>query len=221
MVEDAFEQGGVAVAGEHLVFVVRKIGVGAVGAEGDAFDYGGGHVFEVELPHFFCIGAKEQVGQVATDVGVEIVGGVGWVGVRDGDAGEVFGDFVSGFQVGVKDCVDGIEVDRQGHMGAGGEFRTDFVLVGHELGELGEPLDDCQIFGVEEVRPVAVDADAVRVGFVIGVAGDMGAPIDHIDMETLLGEDTCMDGARETGTDDQDFGHLGHGEKSGWNEAQN
>jgi hypothetical protein len=62
-----------------------------------------------------------------------------------------------------------------------------------------------------------MNADAVGIDFVIGVAGDVGALIDDIDMQALLGEDAGVDGTGETRADDQDFGWVGHGrEKSGW-----
>ncbi len=59
MVENGFEDFGITVARHHLGVFIGEVAVGTVGAEWDAFNDGGGHVFKVERPHFFGIGAEE------------------------------------------------------------------------------------------------------------------------------------------------------------------
>ncbi len=53
------------------------------------------------------------------------------------------------------------------------------MFVGTPLGELREVIDDALGVGVEDVRAVAVDQHAGLVVVVVGIAGDMRAPVDH------------------------------------------
>ena len=58
---------------------------------------------------------------------------------------------------------------------------------------------------MEDVRPVAVDQDAVLVAGVEGVAGDVVAAIDHEDAQATHGGDPLgHHRTGEAGADDQD-----------------
>src|SRR6476661_952557 len=65
-------------------------------------------------------------------------------------------------------------------------------------------IDDLFAVGVEDVRPVFVIKDAGLVGLVIGVAADMGAPVDEQDPRTMLARQTLGEHrAGKAGADDQ------------------
>jgi hypothetical protein len=53
------------------------------------------------------------------------------------------------------------------------------------------------------MRAVGVHEDAVFVGGIEGVAGDVRAPIDDMDAESRIGEDARGRGAREAAADHQ------------------
>lgn len=76
------------------------------------------------------------------------------------------------------------------------------MLEGHPFGEAGKILDDTLGVGVEDVRAVAVDEDAVGVGFVVGVAADVGALVDDQDLLASAGQALGDRAAGEAGADD-------------------
>ena len=82
--------------------------------------------------------------------------------------------------------------------------RLHFVLVGHELAETRKPVDDPFVVGMEQMRAVSVHAQTVGVHLVIGVAGDVRAPVDHVDRVAGLRQRARVHRAGETGADHQD-----------------
>ena len=62
------------------------------------------------------------------------------------------------------------------------------MLVGLPIGEAGEVVHHALCVGVEDVRAVAVDENAVGVGFVVGVAANVGTLVDDQDLLTGVGE---------------------------------
>ncbi len=82
------------------------------------------------------------------------------------------------------------------------------VLVGAPLGELGQVVEDALRVGVEDVRAVRVDQDAVVVVVVVGIAADVGAPVDEQDLLAgLRGQALGQHAAGEAGPDDQIVEH--------------
>ena len=82
------------------------------------------------------------------------------------------------------------------------------VLVGPPLRELRQVLEDLLRVGVEDVRAVLVHQDAGFVVAVVGVAADVGAPVD--DQHALVphvGETLGQDAAGEARADDQPVKH--------------
>ena len=83
------------------------------------------------------------------------------------------------------------------------------VLVGAPLGEPRQVLEDLARVGVEDVRPVLVDEDAVLVVVVVGVAADVRPLVD--DQDLLAG--ACRQPLREhaageAGADDEIVEHT-------------
>ena len=82
----------------------------------------------------------------------------------------------------------------------------DAMLVRSPLGEMREIGDDFLRIGVEDVRAVAVAEHAVVVAGVVGIAGDVVAPIDdeHLCV-ALAGEALRQDRTGEAGANDEPF----------------
>ena len=78
------------------------------------------------------------------------------------------------------------------------------MLIGTPVGELREVVEDLFRLGVEDVRTVQMNQDAMLVVEVIGVAGDVRALVD--DEHTLaqtVGEPFREHGAGEARADDE------------------
>lgn len=82
------------------------------------------------------------------------------------------------------------------------------MFVGAPFGEARQPGQHTVAVGVEDVRAVAVQDDAVGVRPVVGVAGDMVARLDDLDPESGIGQLAGGDGAGEAGSHDQDRTHV-------------
>ncbi len=94
------------------------------------------------------------------------------------------------------------------------ERDQDPVLVGPPLGESREVLEDRVGIGVKQVRPESVHQNAVAVGMVVGIAGDMIAPVDDQDIAPCAGQPLGDHRSRKARSDNQHVlirGHRAHG----------
>ena len=111
--------------------------------------------------------------------------------------------------------VDRVEVDRDGHELAV-HAREHAVLVGPPRGEAREVVEDALRVRVEDVRPVAVDEQAVVVVVVVRVAGDVRALVDDEHALAELGREPFgEDGAGEAGADDEGSRTRSEGRRDG------
>lgn len=198
VVEHPLEQPGVAVPGHDLELIV-EVAVVAVGTDRDAGGDGGAELGRVEAPLLAGIAPEEFFVQVAAD-GVEHHVFAGLDGIA-GFADPVKKRLDAGFvEVEAVEAVDGVLVDGDGEQLAvhAGE---DPMLVGHPFREAGEVIHHALGVGVEDMRAVAVDENAVGVGFVVGVAADVGALVDDQDLVTGAGEAFGDHAAGEAGAD--------------------
>ena len=199
---------GVAAHGDALVAVVEVVVV--VGeAAGEALDDARGQVAAVAAPLLLGVALHERLEDVAAHEGQGLLLEV--CRLADVLGGHLLGDL--GLCVGRRD-------DARPHFGEGvhveghvihaavevGDRRVDVVV---ELGEAVDVVPDVLHGGVEDVRAVAVDLDALDV-LGVDVASDVVAAVD--DQDRLAGAlgGVGEDGARETGTDDEVI-VLGHG----------
>ena len=206
--EHAGDHLGVAAHGDALVAVVEVVVV--VGeAAGEALDDAGGQVLAVAAPLLLGVALHERLENVTADERQRLLLEVGRL--ADVLGGHLLGDL--GLGVGRRD-------DARPHLGEGvhveghvvhvavevGDRRVDVVV---ELGEAVYVVPDVPHGGVEDMRTVAVDLDALDV-LGIDVAGDVIAAID--DQDRLAGAlgGVGEDGAREAGADDEVI-VLGHG----------
>ena len=199
---------GVAAHGDALVAVVEVVVV--VGeAAGEALDDARGQVAAVAAPLLLGVALHERLEDIAADERQRLLLEV--CRLADVLGGHLLGDL--GLGVGRRD-------DARPHLGEGvhveghvvhpavevGDRRVDVVV---ELGEAVDVVPDVPHGGVEDVRAVAVDLDALDV-LGVDVAGDMVAAVDDQDrLASALGG-IGKDGAREAGTDDEVI-VLGHG----------
>ena len=87
-------------------------------------------------------------------------------------------------------------------------WREHAVLVGPPRGELREVVQTRSAVGVEDVRPVAVDQEAVVVVLVVGVAADVRPVVDEENALAELGSQALgKNGPGETGPDDEVIEH--------------
>lgn len=199
MIEHPLEHGRITILGHDLELVV-KVAVVAVGADRNAGDDGGAELGGVEAPLFAGITPKEFFVKVAAD-GVEYDIFAGFDGAA-GFSHPIEEGLNAGFvEVEAVEAVDGVLVDGDGeqlavHPGA------DPMLVGQPVGEAGQVVDDALGVGVEDVRAVGVDENAVGVGFVEGVAADVGALVDDQHLLAGAGEAFGDRAAGEAGADD-------------------
>ena len=209
---DAFEHVGdhlgVAAHGDALVAVVEVVVV--VGkAAGEALDDARGQVTAVAAPLLLGVALHERLEDVAAHEGQRLLLEVCWLANVLG--GYLLGDF--GLGIGRRD-------DARPHLGEGVHVKGHVVHVAVEVGdrrvdvvvELGKAVDivpDVFHRGVENMRAVTVDLDALDV-LGVDVAGDVIAAIDDEDrLASALGG-IGKDGARKAGTDDEVI-VLGHG----------
>lgn len=199
---------GVAAHGDALVAVVEVVVV--VGeAAGEAFDDACGQVLAIAAPLLLGVALHERLEDVAADERQRLLLEVCWL--ADVLGGHLLGDLCLG--VRRRD-------DARPHLGEGVHVEGHVVHVAVEVGdrrvdvvvELGEAVDvvpDVLHGGVEDVRAVAVDLDALDV-LGVDVAGDVVAAIN--DQDRLAGAlgGIGEDGARKAGTDDEVI-VLGHG----------
>lgn len=199
---------GVAAHGDALVAVVEVVVV--VGeAAGEALDDARGQVLAVTAPLLLGVALHERLEDVAAHERQRLLLEV--LRLSDVLGGHLLGDL--GLGVCRRD-------DARPHLGEGvhveghvvhaavevGDRRVDVVV---ELGEAVDVVPDVLHGGVEDVRAVAVDLDALDV-FGVDVAGDVVAAVDDQDrLACALGR-VGEDGAREAGTDDEVI-VLGHG----------
>ena len=101
------------------------------------------------------------------------------------------------------DRVDGVEIDRQGHLAPVGQGRADPVGVRDKGAEAADPVEHAGVAGVKQMRPVGVHADAVRIDAVVSVAADVRTLVHDGDTIARLRQGACMDGAGKTGAHDQ------------------
>lgn len=201
---------GVAAHGDALVAVVEVVVV--VGeAAGEALDDARGQVAAVAAPLLLGVALHERLEDVAADERQRLLLEV--CRLADVLGGHLLGDLGLGLGVCRRD-------DARPHLGEGihveghvvhaaaevGDRRVDVVV---ELGEAVDVVPDVLHRGVEDMRTVAVDLDALDV-LGIDVAGDVVAAVD--DQDRLAGAlgGVGEDGARETGADDEVI-VLGHG----------
>ena len=199
---------GVAAHGDALVAVVEVVVV--VGeAAGEALDDARGQVTAVAAPLLLGVALHERLEDVAADERQRLLLQV--LRLADVLGGHLLGDLGAG--VGRRD-------DARPHLGEGvhveghvvhaaaevGDRRVDVVV---ELGEAVDVVPDVPHGGVEDVRAVAVDLDALDV-LGVDVAGDVVAAVD--DQDRLAGAPGGIgeDGARKAGADDEVI-VLGHG----------
>ena len=191
---------GVAAHGDALVAVVEVVIV--VGkAAGEALDDARGQVATVAAPLLLGVALHERLEDVAADERQRLLLQV--LRLADVLGGHLLGDLGLGVRR---------RYDARPHLGEGVHVEGHVVHVAVEVGdrrvdvvvELGEAVDvvpDVLHGGVEDVRAVAVDLDALDV-LGVDVAGNVVAAID--DQDRLAGA-LCgigKDGARETGADD-------------------
>ena len=199
---------GVASHGDALVAVVEVVVV--VGkAAGESFDNARGQVAAVAAPLLLGVALHERFEDVASHEGQRLLLKVGRL--ADVLGGHLLGDLCL--------CVRRRD-DARPHLGEGvhveghvvhvtvevGDRRVDVVV---ELGEAVDVVPDVLHGGVEDMRAVAVDLDALDV-LGVDVAGDVVAAVD--DQDRLAGAlgGVGKDGARKAGTDDEVI-VLGHG----------
>ena len=199
---------GVAAHGDALIAVVEVVVV--VGeAAGEALDDACGQVLAVAAPLLLGVTLHERLEDVAADEGQSLLLQV--CRLADVLGGHLLGNL--GLCVGRRD-------DARPHLGEGVHVEGHVVHVAVEVGdrrvdvvvELGEAVDvvpDVLHGGVEDVRAVAVDLDALDV-LGVDVAGDVVTAVD--DQDRLAGAlgGVGEDGARKAGTDDEVI-VLGHG----------
>ena len=199
---------GVAAHGDALIAVVEVVVV--VGeAAGEALDDARGQVAAVAAPLLLGVALHERLEDVAADERQRLLLEV--LRLSDVLGGHLLGDLCAG--VCRRD-------DARPHLGEGVHVEGHVVHVAMEVGyrrvdvvvELGEAVDvvpDVPHGGVEDVRAVAVDLDALDV-LGVDVAGDVVAAVD--DQDRLAGAPGGIgkDGAREAGADDEVI-VLGHG----------
>lgn len=191
---------GVAAHGDALVAVVEVVVV--VGeAAGEALYDARGQVLAVAAPLLLGVALHERLEDVAADERQRLLLEV--LRLADVLGGHLLGDL--GLGVGRRD-------DARPHLGEGvhveghvvhaaaevGDRRVDIIV---ELGEAVDVVPDVLHGGVEDMRAVAVDLDALDV-LGVDVAGDVIAAID--DQDRLAGAlgGVGEDGAREAGADD-------------------
>ncbi len=133
----------------------------------------------------------------------------------------MFLDLFGSFVMGVEDGVDGVEIDGQRHECAGGQLGADFMGVGNERAELLDPADDPGHFAVEEMRAVGMDSDAIRIGIVVSIAGDVVALVDDVNVVTGFGKAAGMDCAGKPRADDEDVSQPGSPKISTWSRWRN
>lgn len=199
---------GVAAHGDALIAVVEVVVV--VGkAAGKALDDARGQVLAVAAPLLLGVALHERLEDVAADERQRLLLQV--LRLADVLGGHLLGDL--GLGVRRRD-------DARPHLGEGVHVEGHVVHVAVEVGdrrvdvvvELGEAVDvvpDVLHGGVEDVRAVAVDLDALDV-LGVDVAGNVVAAID--DQDRLAGAlgGIGKDGARKAGTDNEVI-VLGHG----------
>ena len=199
---------GVAAHGDALVAVVEVVVV--VGeAAGEALDDARGQVAAVAAPLLLGVALHERLEDVAADERQCLLLEV--CRLADVLGGHLLGDL--GLGVRRRD-------DARPHLGEGVHVEGHVVHVAVEVGyrrvdvvvELGEAVGvvpDVLHGGVEDMRAVAVDLDALDV-LGVDVAGDVVAAVD--DQDRLAGAPGGVGeyGAREAGTDDEVI-VLGHG----------
>lgn len=206
--EHAGDHLGVAAHGDALVAVVEVVVV--VGeAAGEALDDARGQILAVAAPLLLGVALHERLEDVAAHEGQRLLLEV--CRLADVLGGHLLGDLGAG--VCRRDDVwphlgEGVHVE--GHVVhvavEVGDRRVDVVV---ELGEAVDVVPDVLHRGVEDVRAVAVDLDALDV-LGVDVAGDVVAAVD--DQDRLAGAPGGVgeDGAREAGADDEVI-VLGHG----------
>lgn len=205
--EHAGDHLGVAAHWDALVAVVEVVVV--VGeAAGEALDDARGQVTAVAAPLLLGVALHERLEDVAADerqrlllevlrladvLGCHLLGDLGAGVRRRDDARPHLGEGVH---------VEGHVVHAAVEVG---DRRVDVVV---ELGEAVDVVPDVPHGGVEDVRAVAVDLDALDV-LGVDVAGDAVAAVD--DQDRLAGAPGGVGeyGAREAGTDDKVI-VLGH-----------
>ena len=199
---------GVAAHGDALVAVVEVVVV--VGkAAGEALDDARGQVAAITAPLLLGVALHERLEDVAADERQRLLLKV--LRLADVLGGHLLGDL--GLGVCRRD-------DTRPHLGEGVHVKGHVVHVAVEVGdrrvdvvvELGEAVDvvpDVLHGGVEDMRAVAVDLDALDV-LGVDVAGDVVAAVD--DQDRLAGAlgGIGKDRARKAGTDDEVI-VLGHG----------
>lgn len=199
---------GVTAHGDALVAVVEVVVVVGKTA-GEALDDAGGQVLAVAAPLLLGVALHERLEDVAADERQRLLLEV--LRLADVLGGHLLGDL--GLGVGRRD-------DARPHLGEGihveghvvhaavevGDRRVDVVV---ELGEAVYVFPDVLHGGVEDMRTVAVDLDALDF-LGIDVAGDVIAAIDDQDRPAGALGGIGKDGARKAGTDDKVI-ELGHG----------
>lgn len=175
VVEHPLEQGGVAVSGHDLELII-EVAVITVGSNRDASGDGSTELGGVETPLFTSVTTKEFFVEVAPD-DVEDDVFAGFNGIA-GFAHLVEEDLNTGFiKIKAIKAVNGVLVDGNREQ-LTVDTSEDAMLVGHPVSKAREVIDHTLGVGVKNMGAVAVDEDAVGVGFVVGVAADVGTLVN-------------------------------------------
>lgn len=177
----------------------RRAAVVAVSADWDAGGNGGAELRGVDAPLLAGIAPKEFLVEVAAnnfenDVFAGFDGVTGFTYPVEEGLGTGF------VEVEAVETVNGVLVDRnrkQLAVNAG----EDSMLVGYPAGEAREVVDNSLGIGMEDMRTIAVDENAIGVEFVVGVAADVRAAlVDDQNLLASVGEMFGDHAASEVGT---------------------
>lgn len=184
--------------------MVAEVAVVAVGANRNTGGDGGAELGGVEAPLFAGVAAKEFFVEVAAD-GIENDVFTGFDGVAGFTHPVEEGPDAGFVKVEAVETINRVLVDGDGKklaINAG----KDTVFVGHPVGEAREVVDHALGVGVKDVRAVAMDEDAVGVGFVVGVAANVGTLVDDQNLLASAGEAFGDDAAGKASADNYKVG---------------
>lgn len=201
MLQDLFKHGGVAVFGNALP-LVEEIILDIVFAEGQSVEYGGWQLSRVDLPLFDGIISEEGLIEFSAEEGKGLFFEVSRMGdgfVTDGIHEGV--DF-EGAEIGMKELVDGLEVDGElvDPVAVAAEY---LVAVSIEVCEAMDIIPYFLIGGMKDMCAVAVvfDAGGVVDGG-MAIAADMCSFFDdQYRLVELAGNPFCDYGTQQAGAD--------------------
>ena len=175
--EDPLEHRGVALGG-HLLEPVGEVAVVVVGSRRHPRRDRRVQLRRVALPVLPRVAAEELLVQLAPDLRDDDILARPHLLDRLGAIVVERRDLLVGLEREVVELVDRRAVDRD-RQELAVHARHDPVLVGPPVRELRQVFDGLGVLRVEDVRAVAMDEHAVLVVVVVGVAGNVVAPVDH------------------------------------------